>query len=110
MGKIYRFIEPAILMLLEIKGFSYGYDLAESVQQFGLAESSVESAALYRTLRILEKNGHVRSRWESDHSGPSRRVYCLTPAGRQHLREWGELMERLGNSLLGFSRQVKRKL
>jgi DNA-binding PadR family transcriptional regulator len=110
MGNIYRFIEPAVLRMLREKGQSYGYELAEGISSYALTDSQIDRSALYRTLRTLEENGYVRSRWETESTGPARRVYTLTRPGRQHLREWSKLMERLGGALLAFSRQVRTKL
>ena len=106
MGNIYRFIEPAVLMMLRENGPSYGYQLTEGISAYGLSDSQVDRSALYRTLRTLEENGFVRSKWETESIGPARRVYPLTKPGREHLREWAQLMERLGGALLAFSQQV----
>jgi DNA-binding PadR family transcriptional regulator len=106
MGNIYRFIEPALLMMLHENGPSYGYQLGEGISAYGLSDSQVDRSALYRTLRTLEENGFVRSKWETENTGPARRVYSLTKPGREHLGEWGLLMERLGAALVGFSQRV----
>lgn len=110
MGNIYRFIEPAILRRLVEEGPAHGYDLSESISQYALCDTAVDRPALYRTLRTLEDNGFVNSHWQTKSAGPSRRVYSITAAGRQHLRDWAELMERLGRALSSFSRHVRRTL
>jgi DNA-binding PadR family transcriptional regulator len=110
MGNIYRFIEPALLMLLHEKGRSYGYELAEGIEAYALTDSQVDRSALYRTLRALEENGFVHSKWETESIGPARRVYSLTKPGREHLREWSQLMDRLGGALQEFSRRVHATL
>lgn len=110
MGNIYRFIEPAVLMSLREKGRSYGYELAEGIAGYALTDSQVDRSALYRTLRTLEGNGFVRSKWETESTGPARRVYSLTASGREHLLEWGRLMERLGEAMHAFSQRVLAKV
>ena len=62
----------------------------------------MERAALYRTLRQLEANGNVVSEWETDHGGPARRLYSLTPEGERHLAEWAVVLEHLSKSMAGF--------
>jgi poly-beta-hydroxybutyrate-responsive repressor len=109
MGNIYRFIEPVLLLVLKEKGHSYGYQLSESLGDHALTDAQVERAALYRTLRTLEANGYVTSRWDTQNGGPARRVYSLTKAGRVHLGEWAEVMERLGDAMKAFSRKAARK-
>ena len=112
MGNVYRFIEPTILLLLKMKGSSYGYDLAGELREHALTDAEVDKAALYRSLRQLEQNGHVVSEWELRESGPARRVYSLTSSGERHLVEWTEVLDNLSSSMAGFvekARSVNRK-
>ena len=108
MGNIYRFIEPVLLLILKEKGHSYGYELSESLRGHALTDAQVERAALYRTLRTLESNGYVTSRWNTQNGGPARRVYSLTKAGHVHLGEWAEVMGRLGDAMKSFSKKAAR--
>lgn len=73
MGNVYRFVEPVILLLLKMKGSSYGYDLAGELREHTLTDAEVDKAALYRSLRQLERNGYVVSEWDLRESGPARR-------------------------------------
>lgn len=107
MGNIYRFIEPVLLLILKEKGRSYGYELSESLGKHALTDAEIERAAMYRTLRTLENNGYVTSSWEAEESGPARRMYSLTRAGHTHLREWAQVMARLGKAMTLFSRKAK---
>ncbi len=65
-----------------------GYDLKaifdRSLQYFWPAELS----QIYRILKRLEGAGLLRSKMQVSKKGPDRRVYKLTPAGRQSLGEW----------------------
>lgn len=70
MGNLYRFLEPVLLLLLKQKGHSYGYDLSAELQGHALTDAEIERAALYRTLRRLETNGNVVSKWDVDEGGP----------------------------------------
>jgi DNA-binding PadR family transcriptional regulator len=105
MGNIYRFVEPVVLLMLKLKGRSYGYELANDLKDHALTDAEIERAALYRTLRRLEKNGRVVSGWDVDVNGPARRVYSLTPSGEEHLSEWAQV---LGNLSASMSRFVKK--
>lgn len=105
MGNVYRFIEPLVLRILQEKKKSYGYEIAECLPKYALTDSTIDGAALYRTLRTLEHNGYVVSSWEAT-EGPARRNYSLTKAGHIHLREWGELMQTLGRALISFAQDV----
>ncbi|HEY8347329.1 MAG TPA: helix-turn-helix transcriptional regulator [Symbiobacteriaceae bacterium] len=107
MGHLYRFVEPVVLYALMLKGEAHGYDLASVVQEHALTDAEIEKASLYRTLKQLEANGHVTSRWETDGSGPARRLYRLTPSGEQHLQEWVEVLEHLSHTMGQFVANVR---
>src|ERR1035437_5621532 len=102
MGNLYRFVEPVVLFLLKRKGHSYGYELSGELAEFALTDAEIEAAALYRTLRQLEKNGFVRSEWDSGHSGPARRLYMLTELGESHLQEWLMVLDHMSKSMARF--------
>ncbi len=102
MGNLYRFVEPVLLFLLKRKGHSYGYELSGQLTEFALTDAEIEAAALYRTLRQLEKNGFVRSEWDSGHGGPARRLYMLTEQGEEHLDEWLAVLDHMSKSMAHF--------
>lgn len=106
-GQPLSLCRAAGLLLLEKKGRSYGYDLAADLQKYALTDAEIERAALYRTLRALEANGNVVSEWETDQGGPARRVYSLTRAGEEHLREWAVVLEHVAKSMNRFVREVR---
>ncbi len=110
MGNLYRFVEPVVLLLLKQKGRSYGYDLAGELQEHALTDAEIERAALYRTLRQLELNGNVASEWETDRSGPARRVYWLTAGGERHLAEWASVLDHVSKSMTRFVKQARTSL
>ena len=107
MGNLSRFVEPVVLLLLKKKGHSYGYDLAGEIIDHALTDAAIEPAALYRTLRQLEKNGNVSSQWDVEKGGPARRVYRLTAEGRKHLEEWTVVLEHVSNSMARFVKEAK---
>jgi DNA-binding PadR family transcriptional regulator len=102
MGNLSRFVEPIVLLLLRKKGHSYGYDLAGELQEHALTDAKIERAALYRTLRQLERNGNVVSEWDVETGGPARRVYRLTPDGEKHLDEWAAVLQHVSRSMTRF--------
>jgi len=107
MGNLYRFVEPVVLLLLKKKGHSYGYDLAGDLREHALTDAEIERAALYRTLRQLETNGNVASKWETDKGGPARRVYRLTASGERHLEEWATVLEHVSKSMGRFVKEAR---
>ena len=79
----------AWLLLLLDGGATYGYDLRRELDAHQL---SIDPSILYRTLRKLERDGWVESRWMRSVAGPRRRFYRLTPTGRRTLDEMAELI------------------
>ena len=110
MGNLYRFVEPLVLLLLKKKGHAYGYDLCAEMQEHALTDTTIEKAALYRTLRQLETNGNVKSEWETNKAGPARRVYKITKQGERHLEEWAAVLEHLSQSMTRFVGEVREVL
>ncbi|MEK6256669.1 MAG: PadR family transcriptional regulator, partial [Chloroflexota bacterium] len=51
----------------------------------------IKQGALYPVLRSLEKNGLLESQVEPSVSGPPRRYYSITEAGRETKVEWTEI-------------------
>jgi PadR family transcriptional regulator, regulatory protein PadR len=107
MGHLYRFVEPVILLLLKQKGEAHGYELAGDIAEYALTDAEIETAALYRTLRALENNGYVVSKWDVKGSGPARRVYRLSPSGTEHLNEWISVLEQMSKSMATFAKRAR---
>lgn len=84
-GKIERFIEPCILLLLKKMQPIHGYELLDKLVDF---EINSDSGALYRTLRRLEDEEMVISTWETHGAGPAKRIYEITPLGEKLLKDW----------------------
>jgi poly-beta-hydroxybutyrate-responsive repressor len=111
MGNLYRFVEPVLLFLIKRKERAYGYELSSDLAEYALTDADIEIGALYRTLRQLEKNGCVKSEWDTAHAGPARRQYMLTQAGEKHLEEWISVLEHLAESMtkfIGTARAVRK--
>ncbi len=72
-------------------------------------EYSVQDAGyIYRTLRLMEAKGLVTSKWDTENSGPAKRVYAITPQGIQVLHEWAQTLENLKVSLEAFLKAYER--
>ena len=99
-GRIERFIEPAVLLLLAA-GPRHGYDLKEQVTTL-VGSDRADVANLYRLLRQLELEGIVRSTWDTAGSGPARRVYRLTTPGRRLLDQWADALRALNETTHAF--------
>ena len=81
---------------------SYGYELMERAAAFGF--EAMNPGTLYRTLRQMEKNGMVKSTWETSRGGPARRMYSITDAGEAYLDFWAEALEQYRRNMDTFFR------
>ena len=86
-GQPKNFLQPCLLLLL-FQRPSHGYDLLERLTQAGLSIGAPDPAAVYRTLRQMERDGLVVSRWDPSTHGPPRRTYELSPEGEDLLHTW----------------------
>ena len=66
----------------------YGYLIAKQLERVGEGVLSGTQRALYPVLRNLEGAGLLDSFVEPSMSGPPRRYYRITEAGRATLLEW----------------------
>ncbi|MEF9978108.1 MAG: PadR family transcriptional regulator [Thermomonas sp.] len=66
----------------------YGYQIAKRLEQLGDGVLAGKQSALYPVLRNLEGAGLLDSFVEPSVSGPPRRYYRATPAGRDALVDW----------------------
>jgi poly-beta-hydroxybutyrate-responsive repressor len=82
-----NWLVPILLLMLR-EWSSYGYELMERVATFGLA--AMNPGTFYRTLRQMEKDGMVRSSWDTSETGPARRMYSITEAGESYLKYWAD--------------------
>ena len=76
-------------MLLRVDP-SHGYNLLEGLQQFGFEQGTFDASVVYRILRQMEQEGWLASQWDTEGSGPSRRVYHVTQDGEAYLATWIE--------------------
>lgn len=100
-GKQERYIQPSILMGLFFKP-SYGYELIQNIQGFGFVEGQAPPGMIYRHLRQMEEDGLVFSEWKTEGTGPAKRVYWITPEGKELLGVWIEYMKGQAKNLNTF--------
>ena len=108
-GKQERYIQPSILLGLLAKP-SYGYEIIQEIQKFGFVEGEAPPGMIYRHLRQLEEDGLVSSEWKTKGSGPAKRVYQLTPDGKEVLDIWIKYMKQQATNLAGFVEQYRKVL
>lgn len=77
------------LLALLAKEPAHGYELKLALEQtFGTAYPSPNIGQIYVTLKRLEADGFVRSQDVEQDSRPNKKVYELTPQGRDVVVAW----------------------
>lgn len=73
----------------------HGYGISQALEAAGL--QPIKGAQLYPALVRLEDEGSLVFEWEASESGPARKVYALTDAGRAQLEalrvQWRAFIE-----------------
>jgi PadR family transcriptional regulator, regulatory protein PadR len=86
-GRSSRFLVPALLLLLAEKS-SHGYELTERYSEIGFTEANFDPGAIYRTLKLLESEELIKSRWDTEEAGPAKKIYYITHEGIEMLSSW----------------------
>jgi poly-beta-hydroxybutyrate-responsive repressor len=97
--RVPNFAQPRLLLELA-KKTSHGYELIERLGQEGNAPP--DPGNFYRILRSLEDDGFVCSTWDTEKSGPARRMYEITDQGREFLHAWAATICQTHQSLSRF--------
>ncbi|WP_314453775.1 PadR family transcriptional regulator [uncultured Actinomyces sp.] len=96
------FLEPCLLSLLAERA-DYGLSLSRRLTVSGL--EAIPGGTLYPALMRLEKRGLVAVSWHPSTSGPARKYYELTEAGRTELAarrtEWRTFSTAVGGLIEG---------
>ena len=104
-----KLVQPAILTVLGREDI-HGYVLVQRIADMPMFHGQKPDATgVYRVLRQMEERQLVTSAWDTSESGPARRLYHLTTAGRACLLRWVETLagyhDALGE-LLAMARTV----
>ncbi len=100
-GKAERYVQPSLLLALT-EGPSYGYELIQKIAAHGFLPEAPPPGMIYRHLRQMEADAMVRSDWETTGGGPAKRVYTITPEGRDSLAAWIAHMDHQAKTLAAF--------
>ena len=76
----------------------YGFDLVKALGQ----EMVTSEGTIYPLLGRLRRDGLVETSWQESPTGPPRRYYALTAAGRAALDAFAEEWSRFGDAVDHF--------
>jgi poly-beta-hydroxybutyrate-responsive repressor len=101
--RVPRQLQPILLLVLKGKD-SYGYELIEKISEFRFHDSPPDVGAIYKNLRNMEKEGWVKSKWDTKGAGPAKRIYRITKQGEEILHGWAITLEKRREALDQFLR------
>jgi PadR family transcriptional regulator, regulatory protein PadR len=101
-----RFIQPAVLAVL-VEGALHGYRIVQRLGEMPMFHGDMpDTTGVYRYLKSLERRGMVTSSWNLSESGPAKKLFSLTPAGRQCLRRWDQTLEEYRRQVGHLAKQI----
>ena len=102
-------MEATVLTCL-LEGELHGYELVEKIEQTIGSYVCVDPGSTYRLLRDLENGEHLVSTWQPAQSGPARRIYSVTPSGRELLAQWAIFLERRADAMKALATRARQQL
>jgi len=103
-----RFLMPCLLLILSEEE-SHGYGLLERIEASEYYDHNPDISVIYRNLGKLEQHELVEFRWETQEHGPAKKVYSITEAGKEALRERVEFMKKRRDSIDKFIKSYDKR-
>jgi len=96
------------LLILKIIALEpmHGWAIAQRIRQMSNEVLQVGQSALYPALHKLERQGWIKSEWDTSEMNRRVRYYALTRAGRKALAEEAANWERLSAAISEIVRAV----
>jgi len=103
-----KLIQPAILAVLA-DGPVHGYALAERIGALpAFAGERPDVSGVYRCLKAMQRKGLVHSSWNLSQSGPAKKNYQITAAGRRCLTCWVRTLQQYRQAITALLNTARR--
>ncbi|MFL5475093.1 MAG: PadR family transcriptional regulator [Gemmatimonadales bacterium] len=96
---------PLVLAILA-EGDSYGYAILKRVNELSGGDLQWTDGMLYPVLHRLERQGHIRGKWDTSETGRKRKYYHLTGQGKAQLVEQRQQWQMVDSALRNIWRTV----
>lgn len=105
-----KLIQPMVLSLLKQQPM-YGYSIFQAIgEKSAFFDEKPDGTGIYRTLNGMEKRGMVVSAWDTNDSGPAKRVYSITAEGEKCLKLWLPTLENYVQYIQGLVNDLNKIL
>ncbi len=106
MGMGRPWIELYLLLLIAEKP-AHGYELSARLDDFEVPVFGVgQMGNLYRVLSNLEEMGLIISEWDTEETGPARKIYKITTPGLEYLKNAEIRIRRFRENIDGFLKRL----
>ena len=93
-------LDMLILTVLNRRGPTHGYGIANAIQEVSEEALRVEEGSLYPALHRLEKQRWIKAEWKASEHNQRAKYYQLTAAGKKQLASqhsrWKQLCAAIG--------------
>jgi PadR family transcriptional regulator, regulatory protein PadR len=97
-----KLLQPRILQILSKENL-HGYAIVQELETKPLFhDEKADTAGIYRALATLQNRGLIEFEWIMETSGPAKKQYGITEAGKHCLRNWKETLAEYRQALDGF--------
>lgn len=103
------FLQPCILMQLSSED-RHGYDLFLGLGEFLSDAEQYDPSILYRLLREMEDSDVIESYEGEISRGPKRKMYRITKAGDNALRDWIDDLQRTREEIDSLLNMYKEQI
>ncbi len=105
-----RLLQPAVMALL-VQGPLHGYRILELLKEEAMFKAQPpDQTGVYKILKNMVLDGHVSCNWETQDSGPARKLYTLTETGLSCLDQWKKTLVDYHSSVASIITLLNRKL
>lgn len=95
---------PVLVLGLLFEQPMHGYAICQAIQAKGDGELALGEGTIYPLLYRLERQGHIKARWQTGDSNKKRKVYHITQTGQKlvnnHKADW-LVLSKLFTNLMG---------
>jgi DNA-binding PadR family transcriptional regulator len=103
-----KLIQPALLAVLA-EETAHGYRLAERLGELPICGGQKpDLSGIYRALKSMEAAGLVVASWDLSDTGPAKRLFRITPAGRQCLTHWIDTLQQYRKHINALLKTVRK--
>jgi DNA-binding PadR family transcriptional regulator len=88
-----KLIQPVVLEIL-MQERLYGYKILKKIEEkWSLGGDVPDSTGIYRTLSKMQGQEILTFEWETQETGPAKKVYSITEEGRKCYKSWIETLK-----------------